>query len=117
MTASEPHPLRCQTCENKDCDNHITTLWFYEDNDNQAIADVIKNNREFVEKYGCASHSAAQQERERVLLECRDIVFNRVVYGTCPYNGDCGQCFLCDNAGGCIVITTAELRQQGEQKG
>jgi hypothetical protein len=49
------------------------------------------------------------------VLECRDIVFNRVVYGKCPYNGDCGQCFLCDNAGGCIVHTEAELRQQTKE--
>ena len=62
-----------------------------------------------------------QPPGDDAVLECREIVFNRVTYGKCPYNGDCGQCFLCDNAGGCIVKTDEEIRaalrqQRGEQR-
>jgi hypothetical protein len=43
-------------------------------------------------------------------LACRDIVYNKVTYNKCPFDGDCGQCFLCDNAGGCIVTSDEEIR-------
>jgi len=48
-------------------------------------------------------------------LACRDIVFNKVIYNKCPFNGDCSQCFLCDNAGGCIIPESLS-QKAGEQE-
>jgi hypothetical protein len=45
-------------------------------------------------------------------LACRESVFNNVIYNRCPFNGDCAQCFLCDNAGGCIIPPPRQEAQQ-----
>jgi hypothetical protein len=44
-------------------------------------------------------------------LECRKIVGDKVIFNKCPFNGDCGQCFLCDNTGGCIISSDEEIRK------
>ena len=59
MTASEPHPLRCETCKR----DHTDHLCRY------TKTRLSESLKEFLEVVGCASHSAAQQERERVLDE------------------------------------------------
>jgi hypothetical protein len=46
--------------------------------------------------------------REATIAKCRSVIGDRIMFGKCPKNGDCGVCFLCDNAGGCIIKSDAK---------
>ena len=96
----------CRTCQNQPC----------------PLGPLMSFERELVTaKTGCFLHSgiAARDAviRNAAFIEARNIVSNRVVYGMCAFDGDCSQCFLCDNAGGCIVHTDEEIRKMTHSTG
>ena len=71
--------------------------------------ELIARARELAKKIS-SNPEHDEKVKQAAIMECRSLVFNRVTKGECPFGGDCGRCFLCDNAGGCIVITEEARR-------
>jgi hypothetical protein len=67
---------RCETCKNEGCDNHLKQVEFYEQYGN-VIAGIIRDNQRLFSEYGCASHSDFQSEREKVLDEATELLFEQ----------------------------------------
>lgn len=67
--------------------------------------------KQFVRRFG-ASHTSHQSERDKATTGCRKIVGDKIIFGKCPFNSDCGRCFLCDNAGGCIVDDRSSSKKE-----
>ena len=64
---------RCETCKKDGCDNHPDAYNHYEQFDYR-IAGIIKDNQKMFGKYGCASHSDFQNQKEKVLDDVNQII-------------------------------------------
>lgn len=49
--------------------------------------------------------------RNDTIHECREILGNHILFNKCPFDGDCGRCFLCDNTGGCITPSQVDIHK------
>jgi hypothetical protein len=77
---TEPHPLRCETCKNDNCDTSIEALKHHlEETHNMAIAHIIENDQQFISRKGCASHSSASVSAEQVLDQIERTISDRIV--------------------------------------
>jgi hypothetical protein len=83
------HPLRCETCKNTDCDFYDDKQWWF-----------------FTFNQGCASHSDAVLEREKVLDELDLWLYSGITQNTWQWGIPYIQ----------IHNKITELRKQGEQK-
>lgn len=105
MTAEQPHPQRCETCMNTDCEMHPN----YRDSDGFMVlvpSPTFQAKQEIIREKGCASHSdnaaVAAKERERVLKEVSDYW----EVGDCVYPTDHPHhqnSVLCHMQGHCII--------------
>lgn len=59
-----------------------------------------------------ARDNQMREEGAKAIRECRKILGDYVIYKKCPFDGDCARCFLCDNAGGCIVTSDEDIRKE-----
>jgi hypothetical protein len=58
VKTSDKHPMRCETCNNKDCENHPTKIEYWKTHNNKAKALNVLIRQGHIEEMGCASHSS-----------------------------------------------------------
>lgn len=122
---TQPHPQRCETCDHREIVHNYgmgthrprckITKWFLD-----AYAPTTIEH-DFIDKLGCASHSSATEPEDdtreavaKALLHQRKRLFHKLTTGKCVPNGDCADCILCDNAGGCHAEGSYQVQKEAQ---
>lgn len=134
MTPPQPHPLRCETCGHwqfhklNECDADVMQATVSSDRREfiSIIGCASHSSRPAPapmyprppcdecpyqkEPYTIYNNVAiAAQHRYAAIVECRNIVWNKIIHSKC--DNLCDTCYLCDNTGGCIAESLREARR------